>query len=202
MRMNRIETLVVNNPLRAFSQRWIEARWLARRGGRLPDGIALELGCGRGEGLSIILEEFGAKSAVGIEIDPAQAERARARLAAKHRTRADLRLGDAARLEFPDRTFDGVFDFAVLHHVPEWKQALHEVNRVLKPGGRFYFEEVLRGFLETWAARKLFVHPKEGHFTSDEFVQAVEAARFQLLAAPRRIGPFFILGVARKPDSV
>ena len=38
-----------------------------------------------------------------------------------------------------------MFDFGIIHHVPQWRRALAEVARVLKPGGRFYAEEVLRG---------------------------------------------------------
>jgi len=35
-----------------------------------------------------------------------------------------------------------VFDFAILHHVEDWRAALADIARVLRPGGRFSFEEV------------------------------------------------------------
>ena len=44
--------------------------------------------------------------------------------------------GDAARLPFPDASFDIVYSNGVLHHTPRIREAVGEVRRVLKPGGR------------------------------------------------------------------
>jgi ubiquinone/menaquinone biosynthesis C-methylase UbiE len=196
MLMNRIETWTVNNPLRALLQRRVEAPLLARKGGRLTGGAALELGCGRGEGLRIILEELGAATVVGIDMDPAQVERARRRVGPRYAERVRVQAGDAARLEFDDASFDAVFDFGILHHVPEWRQALVEVRRVLKQGGRFYFEEVLRGFLETPLSRALFEHPEEGHFSAGELVGACREAGLRLVGDVTEVGRWFAFGVA------
>jgi SAM-dependent methyltransferase len=38
-------------------------------------------------------------------------------------------------LDFPDGTFDVVYSFGVLHHIPKVEQAVGEIGRVLKPGG-------------------------------------------------------------------
>src|SRR5438105_9536806 len=45
--------------------------------------------------------------------------------------------GDFHRLDFPDNHFDFVVSSAVLQHATNMVQALREVKRVLKPGGRF-----------------------------------------------------------------
>jgi SAM-dependent methyltransferase len=42
---------------------------------------------------------------------------------------------DATSLDFPDDTFDVVYSFGVLHHIPNVEQAVREIGRVLKPGG-------------------------------------------------------------------
>ncbi len=42
---------------------------------------------------------------------------------------------DATSLDFPDNTFDVVYSFGVLHHIPEVEKAVAEIRRVLKPGG-------------------------------------------------------------------
>jgi ubiquinone/menaquinone biosynthesis C-methylase UbiE len=42
----------------------------------------------------------------------------------------------------PDSRYDAVFDFGIIHHVPDWRAAVAEVARVLRPQGRFYAEEV------------------------------------------------------------
>ncbi len=44
--------------------------------------------------------------------------------------------GDAARLPFQDASFDAVVCLEVLEHVPEARQVMGEIARVLKPGGR------------------------------------------------------------------
>lgn len=43
--------------------------------------------------------------------------------------------GDALRLPFPDDTFDRIIASEVLEHVSDDQVALHEIFRVLKPGG-------------------------------------------------------------------
>ncbi len=200
MLMNKIETLTINNPVRSLVQHFVEARLLRKKGGYLNGGTALEIGCGRGEGARIILDRFGAERVVGIDLDPAQVERAQRRLPKKYQKRVEFQTGDAAKLRFTDQTFDAVFDFGILHHVPEWRPALREVHRVLKPGGRFYFDEVLRGFLETRAARSLFVHPQEGHFSAAEFEHACRAAGFEMSGRVTTIGTWFAIGVAIRPS--
>jgi SAM-dependent methyltransferase len=42
---------------------------------------------------------------------------------------------DATSLEFPDSTFDVVYSFGVLQHIPRAGKAVAEIRRVLKPGG-------------------------------------------------------------------
>jgi ubiquinone/menaquinone biosynthesis C-methylase UbiE len=196
MLMNRIETWTVNSPVRAFVQHFVEARYFERRGGRLEGGAALEIGCGRGEGTRILIDRFGAERVVGIDLDLSQIARAQRRLPAKYQGRVEFRVGDAARLDFPDGSFDAVFDFGILHHLPNWRRAIAEAHRVLKPNGRFYFDEVLRGFLETRAARTFFRHPEDGHFTAAEFTEACAASGLHLLGAPVLVGSWFMLGAA------
>ena len=48
---------------------------------------------------------------------------------------ARLAQADAARLPFPDRSFDVALMVHVLHVIADWKRALLEVQRVVRPGG-------------------------------------------------------------------
>lgn len=48
---------------------------------------------------------------------------------------ADLRLGDAQALEFPDESFDTVVCTLSLCTIPDPRRAVAEARRVLRPGG-------------------------------------------------------------------
>jgi ubiquinone/menaquinone biosynthesis C-methylase UbiE len=50
---------------------------------------------------------------------------------------ATLRLMDARALEFEDSSFDLVYSFHALEHIPDFRKALREMSRVLRPGGTF-----------------------------------------------------------------
>ena len=54
MKMNRLEKLAMNNPVRTLIQRHYEAPLLERLGGRLDDLVVLETGCGRGIGTETV----------------------------------------------------------------------------------------------------------------------------------------------------
>jgi SAM-dependent methyltransferase len=54
-----------------------------------------------------------------------------------HREKVDV-WGDAAALPFDDASFDTVVSFQVLEHVPEPREVLAEMHRVLRPGGTLF----------------------------------------------------------------
>ncbi len=174
MKLNRIEKALMNNPVRALIQRRYEARWLERLGGR-SDGLrVLEVGCGRGVGTQIIFEQFGARVVHAFDFDPDMVALARRRLADYGPERLLLSVADVTAIDEAGASFDAVFDFGIIHHVPNWPAAVAEVRRVLKPGGRFFFEEVTRHALERWSYRLLTVHPSANRFSAQEFVAELE----------------------------
>src|SRR5437762_4925828 len=136
----------MNNAIRGMGQHYA-ARWLERLGGRVEGGRVLEVGCGRGVGVKIILERFGAAEVDALDLDPKMIGRARRRLAAFGPEHVRLSVGDVNCLKAGNATFDAVFDFGAIHLEPNWRKAVSEVRRVLKPGGKFFFEWVTSSFL-------------------------------------------------------
>lgn len=52
-----------------------------------------------------------------------------------HRRPCQLKLCDAANIDFPSEYFDFVYSHGVLHHTPDTIRCIGEIYRVLKPGG-------------------------------------------------------------------
>ena len=96
-------------------------------------GKLLEVGCGIGVD-SIQLAKAGFDVTA---VDLTENALAVAREYATHAgVTIDFRRANAENLDFPDATFDVVYSFGVLHHTPDIEQAVSEVHRVLKPGGK------------------------------------------------------------------
>lgn len=186
----------MNNPLREWVQGRLEARWLLKLGGPTPNAVALEVGCGRGVGAEIILNTFQARRVDAFDLDPEMIQLARRRLA-RHGKRVHLWTGDAACIGAEDETYDAVFDFGIIHHVPDWPRALGEVHRVLKTGGRFYAEEVLDRFILNPVVRRVLDHPLDNRFGAARFAAALEGQGFHVVGS-RSIGSLFAWFVAEK----
>ncbi len=192
MILNRAEKLLLNNPIRRAIQRHYEIPLLLRMSHPLDGNNVLEIGCGQGFGIELILTHFSAASVTGIDLDPEMIARAQRRIQ-PFRDRATASIGDVTAIDAPDQAFDAVFDFGIIHHVPIWQHAVREVRRVLKPGGLFLFEEVSKQALDRWIYRTFFDHPTDNRFTRSQFVDELKAQGFSLNAnvVPFCFGDFF-----------
>jgi len=127
-----------------LEERFYKDPLLQKLGGTVEGLRILDAGCGRGVDIQLLLEQFGATHVSGTDLDAEQIGHARKRLATRFDGRFTLGVGGVERLPFDNKMFDAVFDFGMLHHVPVWQQGVAEIRRVLKPGGRLFFEEVTR----------------------------------------------------------
>ena len=98
----------------------------------LPSGRGLDLGCGDGNLMGIILGPMGSRDLVGLDIDPRETSIARARNIYR-----EVLTTPADHMPFQDGEFDFVFSNSVLEHIPNIDGVLREVWRVLRSGGRF-----------------------------------------------------------------
>jgi len=95
-----------------------------------PGDKVLDLGCGNGKFSEVFQKEI---KYIGIDNSEKMIEIAR-----KKYPRVDFRVADILSLPFPENSFDKVFSFAVIHHIPSGElqlQSLKETKRILKPGG-------------------------------------------------------------------
>jgi SAM-dependent methyltransferase len=93
----------------------------------------LDVGCGNG----YVLARYALHGALvhGIDITPTAVQLCRQRFHYDG-LEGDFREADAEHLPFADDHFDCVCSMGVLHHVPNPANAVAEIHRVLKPGGR------------------------------------------------------------------
>lgn len=99
-----------------------------------PGGLALDLGTGSGE-LALELASLGCR-VVAMDFSGPMMEVARQKLAARKEARVSLAAGDALSLPFPSETFECITAGFALRNFAGLGQALGEMLRVLKPGGR------------------------------------------------------------------
>jgi SAM-dependent methyltransferase len=118
--------------------------WVARRG----SGRTLEIGAGLGEHIGWEPDTDGY---VAVELR----EKMAAALRRAH-PGVEVVVADCQRrLPFPDASFDRVLAIHVLEHLPNLPAALAEVERVLRPNGRFLVVVPCEGGLAYSLARRL-----------------------------------------------
>jgi ubiquinone/menaquinone biosynthesis C-methylase UbiE len=88
----------------------------------------------------------------GIDLSPGMLAKARHRADQLGR-RVELRTADAEHLPFPDASFDTVVCTYSLCGIPDERQALAEMARVLRPGGRLLLADHIEA--KAWAGRLL-----------------------------------------------
>lgn len=179
MKLNWAERWVVNNPLRAIQQR-LEIRWMRGMINLGPGAAVLEVGCGRGAGAKFILEEFRPDSLYASDLDIQMIRKAMIYLSPDHRSRIHLHVADLIRLPFRDGALDAVFGFGILHHVVDWRGALHEIARVLKPGGLYCIEEIYPSLYQNFLTKHILLHPRLNRFKSRDLKAALKEVKLHL----------------------
>lgn len=132
------------NPLSASARLYTQlAALLEPQGKRL-----LEVGCGRGGGAYTVMRRFKPVSLDALDRSDAAIALCREQfklpgLAFHH--------GSAEALPFPDASFDGVFNVESSHAYAHFDRFVAEVQRVLKPGGKFATADVRPpGEVDAW----------------------------------------------------
>ena len=102
-----------------------------------------------------------------------------------------FKLGDYTNLDFPNQTFDGIYTMETLVHVPDYKKALKEFYRVLKPNGKLVLFEYSMSSRKNLTAKELetidimdMINDESGmhslkHFLHGKFPQILKNAGFE-----------------------
>lgn len=197
-RLNERELAAMQRPVRRLTQLHIElpifVRMLDHAHVDLRGARILEVGCGNGFGLTLLARRFTPRRLVGIDLMAEQLAYARD-LAPRS---AELAIGDVTALAHPDASFDAVFVFGILHHVPTWRDGLREIARVLAPGGVVLAEEIAGDGVDLsdrWLGTS---HPREARFDWPSFRGGLHDAGFRILDERALVPRFVHSFLARK----
>jgi SAM-dependent methyltransferase len=141
-----------------------------------PGMRLLDVGSGPGSIALGLAEVVAPGDVVGVDLQPAQAERARGLAAERGVANARFEVASVYELPFPDGSFDAALAHVVLMHLREPVRALREMRRVLRPGGVVGVRDVDWGgnlfvpatpLLEQWHAMRVRVRQ---HIGGDPFM--------------------------------
>ena len=131
---------------------------LLERLSEIPFHTALDLGCGTGEMIKLLLEQNEQIHLYGVDISENMLAVAKEKLGEK----ATLVLGDSENLPFQKDMFDVVYCNDSFHHYPKPERVLEEIRRVLKPGGSFLMGDCWQPPLGRAIMNFYMKHSKEG----------------------------------------
>lgn len=103
------------------------------------DFVIADLGCGTGQTIAQLAPNV--KQVIGVDNSPAMLKAARKRTA--EFANVDLRRGDLEALPIDDAAADGALLLLALTYVADPPTVIHEMSRVLKPGGRGVIVDLL-----------------------------------------------------------
>lgn len=124
-------------------------------------GKILDVGCGSGQFIEILTGSLGSfESVTGIDVDASVLQKARSKFDGPA-----FRFIQASSqsLPFEPGTFDLVSISKALHHVEDDRRTLEEMKRVLRQGGHFLINEMIRDELSAPQQSYLHYH----HLRSD-----------------------------------
>ncbi len=129
----------------------------------------LEIGCGMG--LHTELMTRAGAQVTALDLSPTSVEATTARLRLKG-LMADVRQGDAEELPYPDKHFDLIWSWGVIHHSSRTAKIVREMSRTLRPEGEC---RVMVYNRDGMAARVAFLkdHLLKGGFLRGSFDQTL-----------------------------
>lgn len=106
----------------------------------------LDVGCGTGPIIELLLKEFPDKNYTGVDLTPRMIEVAQK----KELANSSFFVGDSEDLPFTDGIFDVVVCTNSFHHYPNPQAFLNETSRVLKDGGRLILRDYTSNQFVVW----------------------------------------------------
>ncbi len=149
-------------------------------------GLVIDAGCGFGTSTARWVERWGVGAALGVNLSATQVDWAR-RTHGHANGRVRFVEASATRLPEADGAADAVVSIEAAFHFVTRQAFLHEASRVLRPGGRLAFVDLLSEpprsavgqAMLTWVRRGV-QYPRQNVETLAAVKQGLEAAGFEV----------------------
>ena len=171
----------------AQAQRLMEDK-LAKKLNLPTNSLVLDAGSGEGNVAINLAKKYGLRI-YGVDLlDFAVSKAISNSKELNLQNKVKFKLGDYTKLDFPDKTFDGIYTMETLVHVPDYKKSLKEFYRVLKPNGKLVLFEYTMASREKFTPKDLkiadMVNGEWGmhslpYFVHGKFPQILKNAGFQ-----------------------
>ena len=156
------------------------------------DGLMLDVGCGEGRHIFGVMQNYPDIKCIGLDMDKDslnKAEEGYEYFESISNAGVDFLKGSAYSLPFPNNSFDLVVCSEVLEHLHEYNDAVKEIHRVLKPGGKFY-ASVPASWPERicWILSKDYQNQPGGHlrvFNQYKLVSEIKNSGFKFLSSEK-----------------
>ena len=155
-------------------------------------GTMLDVGCGEGRHIFGIMQNYPEMKCIGLDMDDdslVKAEKGYEFFESISNAGAEFLKGSAYSLPFQNNSLDLIVCSEVLEHLHQYNDAVKEIHRVLKPGGKFY-ASVPASWPEKicWALSKDYQNQPGGHlriFNQSKLVSEISDAGFKFLSSDR-----------------
>jgi cyclopropane fatty-acyl-phospholipid synthase-like methyltransferase len=146
----------------------------------------LEIGCGIGLVSAYLANQFSMK-VYGTDFDPEEIKLAQE--INEEGLKLHFQVEDAANLSFKDGSFDLVLSQNVFHHIPNWSDAVGEIQRVLRPAGCLIWHDIVFPGI----VKKLFkpLTKNYGLYTIIDILSEFDKVGFTIIQKQKKVhGPF------------
>ena len=158
----------------------------------IESGTMLDVGCGEGRHIFGIMQNYPEMKCIGLDMDDdslLKAEEGYEFFESISNAGAEFLKGSAYSLPFQNNSLDLVVCSEVLEHLHHYNDAVKEIHRVLKPGGKFY-ASVPASWPEKicWALSKDYQNQPGGHlriFNQSKLVSEISEVGFTFLSSDR-----------------
>ena len=156
------------------------------------NGIMLDVGCGEGRHIFGIMQQNPKMQCIGLDMDKKslkKAEEGYAYFKTLSEAGVEFLIGSAYSIPLPNNSVDIVICSEVLEHLHEYNDAINEIYRVLKPGGKFY-ASVPASWPEKicWALSKDYQNQPGGHlriFNQKNLIEEIKLSGFNFLSSEK-----------------